>query len=184
MDSSLNPGEVDGISHVTVGLGWDPSTAGATEFDLDASAIALAADGRAPSRDFFVYFNNVSSPRGEIAHLGDNLTGEDEGDDEQIDIRLDLLSQAIVRLVFPVTIHDAGYRRQSFGDIRNAYIRVFDPADGHQIARYDLSNKARHEDAMVFGEMYRVGGSWAFRGLERPVLGGLTGIAREFGLPV
>jgi tellurium resistance protein TerD len=173
-----------GLSRVTVGLGWDPNVTGGAEFDLDASAIALTADERALSREFFVYFNNLSTPRGEIRHQGDNLTGEYEDDDERIDIRLDLLPPAVVRIVFAVTIYGAQFRRQSFGDVRNAYIRVVDTASGAELARFDLSRGAAGSDAMLFGEVYRDAGGWLFRGLGHPREGGLTGIARSFGIDV
>ncbi|WP_239334543.1 TerD family protein [Frankia sp. CiP3] len=180
-----------GLTHITVGLGWDPDLTGSTEFDLDASAIALTADGRAASRDFFVYFNNLTSPRHEIVHRGDNLTGAaegngtgDPGDDEQIDIRLDRLSHSITRIVFPVSIYHAEDRQQSFGDVRNAYIRVLDAESGNQIARYDLTTQAATETAMLFGEVAREGNGWTFRALGEGRVTGLTGIAREYGLDV
>ncbi|WP_131747277.1 TerD family protein [Frankia sp. Cppng1_Ct_nod] len=176
-----------GLTHITVGLGWDPDLTGSTEFDLDASAIALTADGRAPSRDFFVYFNNLSTPHGEIVHRGDNLTGEADGavgDDEQIDIRLDRLSRSITRIVFPVSIYHADDRQQSFGDVRNAYIRVLDADSGTQLARYDLTTQAATETAMLFGEVTRDNAGWAFRALGQGRATGLTGIAREYGLDV
>ncbi len=180
-----------GLTHITVGLGWDPDLTGSTEFDLDASAIALTADGRAPSRDFFVYFNNLSSPLSEIVHRGDNLTGEADGDgsgestdDEQIDIRLDRLSRSITRIVFPVSIYHAEDRQQNFGDVRNAYIRVLDTDSGTQVARYDLTTQAATETAMLFGEVVRDGTGWTFRALGEGRVTGLTGIAREYGLDV
>lgn len=179
---SVALGKDDGLTRVTVGLGWDPAPRGADEdFDLDASVLALGADDRIVSREYFVFFNNLTSPRGEIVHRGDNLTGEGDGDDEQIDIQLDALSRTIVRIVFAVTIHNADYRHQSFGDVRNAFIRVVDTAHGTLLARYDLSTDAATETAMLFGELYRADGGWRFRALGQGRIDGLAGIARQFG---
>lgn len=173
------------VHQITVGLGWDPpSPDSRTEFDLDASAIALTGDDRVPSAEYFVYFNRLATPRGEISHRGDNLTGEEPGDNEQIDVRLDALSQGIVRVVFAVTIHDADYRRQSFGDVANAYIRVLDQATGAELARYDLSTDAAAETAMLFGEVHRDGTGWRFRPLGEGRPTDLTGIARHYGVDV
>jgi tellurium resistance protein TerD len=173
-----------GLHHVTVGLGWDPNRTGFTEFDLDASAIALTDEGRAPSREYLVYFNNLSSPRGELRHRGDNLTGDQAGDDEQIDVQLDALSRIITRVVFTVTIHDADYRGQSFGDVQGAYIRVMASDTGRELARYDLTTHAATETAMLFGELYRTHAGWEFRAIGEGRLGSLDGIARHYGLDV
>jgi tellurium resistance protein TerD len=172
------------LTRVTVGLGWDPAAPGAQEIDLDASAIALGADGLAPSREFFVFFNNLSSPRGEIAHRGDNLTGEGSGDDEQIEVQLDALSSAITRIVFPVTIHNADFRQQDFGHVRNAFIRVVDSARSAELARFNLSTDAATETGMLFGELYRDAAGWHFRALGQGRVTGLAGIAREYGVDV
>ncbi|MBL7500909.1 TerD family protein [Frankia sp. CNm7] len=173
------------LTRVTVGLGWDPAPRGSTEdFDLDASALALGTDGRIVSRDYFVFFNNLSSPRGEIRHRGDNLTGEGAGDDEQIDIQLDELSRAVERVVFAVTIHNADYRGQNFGDIRNAFIRVVDAVRGVELVRYNLTTDAATDTAMLFGELHHDGTGWHFRALGQGRLDGLAGIARQFGFTV
>ncbi|KJE20636.1 putative stress response protein, TerZ- and CABP1 [Frankia torreyi] len=172
------------LTHITVGLGWDPNRPGAEEFDLDASAIALQENDRAPSLSYFVYYNNLSSPRGEIVHRGDNLTGEGAGDDEQIDVRLDLLSSAITRIVFPVSIHNADYRHQSFGDVHGAYIRVVSTDTGDELVRYDLSSTAARDTSMLFGELHRDGGGWHFRALGEGGVAGLAEIARGYGLDV
>jgi tellurium resistance protein TerD len=174
-----------GLTRVVVGLGWDPAPHGADEdFDLDASALALGADDRILSRDYFVFFNNLASPRGEIVHRGDNLTGEGDGDDEQIEVNLDKLSQTVVRIVFAVTIHNADYRHQSFGGVRNAFIRVVDAAAGQELARHNLSTDAAAETAMLFGELFRANGGWRFRALGQGRVDGLKGIARQFGFAV
>jgi tellurium resistance protein TerD len=172
------------LTHLTVGLGWDPNRPGAEEFDLDASAIALQSDDRAPSRSYFVYYNNLSSPRGEIVHRGDNLTGEGAGDDEQIEVRLDLLSSAITRIVFPVSIHNADYRHQSFGDVHGAYIRVVDTDTDEELVRYDLSTTAARDTSMLFGELLRARDGWRFRAIGEGGVSGLAEIARSYGLDV
>jgi len=173
------------LTRVTVGLGWDPAPSSADEdFDLDASALVLGADGRIVSRDYFVFFNNLTSTYDEVTHRGDNLTGEGGGDDEQIDVQLDKLSGTVERVVFAVTIHNADYRRQNFGDMRNAYIRVVDATRGGELARYHLTTEAATETAMLFGELYRDSGGWRFRALGQGRRDGLAGIARQFGFDV
>ncbi|MCK9894120.1 TerD family protein [Frankia sp. AgB32] len=174
----------DVLTHITVGLGWDPNRPGAEEFDLDASAIALQGDGRAPGLSYFIYYNNLSSPRGEIVHRGDNLTGEGAGDDEQIDVRLDLLSSAITRIVFPVSIHNADYRHQSFGDVHGAYIRVVNADTDEELVRYDLSSSAARDTSMLFGELLRSADGWHFRAVGEGGVDGLAEIARAYGLAV
>jgi tellurium resistance protein TerD len=173
------------LSRVTVCLGWDPAAKGAADdFDLDASVFALGADDRIIAPGYFVFFNNLSSPRGEIRHQGDNLTGDGDGDDEQIEIELDELSRTVVRVVFVVTIHNADYRHQDFGDVRNAYIRVVDSVRGVELARYDLSTEAKHETAMLFAEIYRGESGWRFRALGQGRIDDLAGVARQFGFAI
>ncbi len=150
---------------MSVGLGWDIRTTTGTDFDLDASAIALGADKKVLSDQHFVFFNNLRSPPdGSIEHAGDNLTGEGEGDDEVIKVDLAGVPPEVDSIVFPpVSIYDADARSQSFGQVRNAFIRVVNQAGGGEIARYDLSEDASTETAMVFGELYRHGAEWKFR---------------------
>ncbi|OHV34972.1 MULTISPECIES: TerD family protein [Pseudofrankia] len=173
------------LTRVTVGLGWDPAPRGSEEdFDLDASALALRADGRIVSRDYFVFFNNLSSTHNEITHRGDSLTGEGDGDNEQIDVQLDALPPTVERVVFAVTIHNADYRRQDFGHVQHAFIRVVDAVRGVQLARYDLTHEAAADTAMLFGELYRDDRGWHFRALGQGRQDGLAGIARQFGFDV
>jgi len=176
--------EAPGLTAVTVGLGWDVRTTTGTEFDLDASAIVLGADGKVLSDKHFIFFNNKTSPDGTIEHTGDNLTGEGEGDDEQIKVNLASLSADVDKVVFPVSIYDADSRSQSFGQVRNAFIRVVNQAGSGEIARYDLTEDASTETAMVFGELYRSGGDWKFRAVGQGYASGLAGIARDFGVNV
>ncbi|MDI2126161.1 TerD family protein [Yinghuangia seranimata] len=173
-----------GLSSVAVGLGWDVRATSGADFDLDASALLLSATGRVPSDLHFVFYNNLTSPDGSVQHTGDNLTGEGEGDDEVVNVELAAIPQDIERIVFPVSIHDADVRGQSFGQVRNAYIRVVDRVGGAELARYDLTEDASTETAMIFGELYRNGSEWKFRAVGQGYASGLAGIARDFGVDV
>jgi tellurium resistance protein TerD len=174
--------EAPGLSAVTIGLGWDERTTNGEAFDLDASAIILGADGTALSDKHFVFFNNLTSPDGSVEHTGDNLTGGGDGDDEQIKLNLAGMAAEAERVVFPVSIYDAEGRHQAFGQVRNAFIRVVDQADGRELTRYDLSEDASTETAMIFGELYRNGGEWKFRAVGQGYASGLAGIAKDFGI--
>ena len=176
--------EAPGLQKVVVGLGWDARTTDGQAFDLDASAIGCDADGRAVSNQHFVFFNNKQSPDGAIVHSGDNVTGEGAGDDEQIVVDFSGAPAALGRIVFPVSIYDAETRGQNFGQVRNAFIRVMDQATNSEIARYDLSEDASTETAMVFGELYRSGAEWKFRAVGQGYSAGLAGIARDFGVNI
>ncbi len=173
-----------GLTAVTVGLGWDVRSTTGVDFDLDASAIACDANGKVASDQHFVFFNNLKSPDGSIEHTGDNLTGEGEGDDEQINVNVASVPAEIDKVVFPVSIYDADSRQQNFGQVRNAFIRVVNQANGSELARYDLTEDASTETAMVFGELYRAGAEWKFRAVGQGYATGLSGIARDFGVNV
>ncbi|GAA3077087.1 calcium homeostasis/redox stress adaptation protein [Streptomyces olivoverticillatus] len=176
--------EAPGLTAVTIGLGWDVRTTTGADYDLDASALLCDASGKVVSDQHFVFFNNLSSPEGSVVHSGDNLTGGGDGDDEQIQIALTTVPDRVARIVFPVSIYDAEQRGQSFGQVRNAFIRVVNQADGREIARYDLTEDASTETAMVFGELYRHGGEWKFRAIGQGYASGLAGIAQDFGVNV
>jgi len=176
--------EAPGLTNVIVGLGWDIRSTTGTDFDLDASAIVLGADGKAVSDKHFIFFNNLTSPDATVEHTGDNLTGEGEGDDEQVKVNLAGMAAEVDKIVFPVSIYDADSRSQSFGQVRNAFIRVVNATGGSEIARYDLSEDASTETAMVFGELYRNGAEWKFRAVGQGYASGLSGIARDFGVNV
>ncbi len=173
-----------GLSAVTVGLGWDVRTTTGTDFDLDASAIGCGADGKVASDQHFVFFNNLKSPDGAIEHTGDNLTGEGEGDDEQIKVNLGSAPAEMDKIVFPVSIYEGEARSQSFGQVRNAFIRVVNQVNNTELARYDLSEDASTETAMVFGELYRSGSEWKFRAVGQGYASGLRGIAKDYGVNV
>jgi tellurium resistance protein TerD len=176
--------QAPGLSAVVVGLGWDPRTTTGADFDLDASAIMVDMSGKVLSDSHFVFFNNLKSPDGSVEHMGDNLTGGGEGDDEQIKVNLDAVPAECGKVVFPVSIYDADSRQQNFGQVRNAFIRIVNQADNGEIARYDLTEDAATETAMVFGEIYRSFGEWKFRAVGQGYASGLRGIAQDFGVNV
>ena len=176
--------EAPGLSAVLIGLGWDVRTTTGADYDLDASALLLNASGRVASDQHFVFYNNLRSPDGSVEHTGDNLTGEGEGDDEVIKVNLAGVPADVHKIVFPVSIYEAESRQQSFGQVRNAFIRVVNQANSQEIARYDLSEDASTETAMVFGELYRHSGEWKFRAVGQGYASGLAGIASDFGVNV
>ena len=167
--------EAPGLTNVLVGLGWDVRTTTGADFDLDASAIMVNATGKVISDQHFVFFNNLMSPDGTVEHTGDNLTGEGEGDDEIIKVNLAAVPAEVEKIVFPVTIYDADARRQSFGQVRNAFIRVVNADNDAELTRYDLTEDASTETAMVFGELYRNGAEWKFRAVGQGYASGLRG---------
>ena len=172
------------LTAVTVGLGWDVRTTTGSDFDLDASALLTNAEGKVAIDGNFIFFNNLKSPDGSVEHTGDNLTGEGEGDDEAIKVDLATVPADVDKIVFPVSIYEAESRQQSFGQVRNAFIRVVNQADNNELARYDLSEDASTETAMVFGELYRNGAEWKFRAIGQGYASGLRGIAQDFGVNV
>ena len=176
--------EAPGLTAVLIGLGWDARVTTGHDFDLDASALACGASGRVLSDQHFIFFNNLVSPDGTIEHTGDNLTGDGDGDDEAIKIDLAKVSDDVAKIVFPVSIYDADARLQNFGQVSNAFIRVVNQENGVEIARYDLTEDASTETAMIFGEVYRHNGDWKFRAVGQGYASGLAGIARDYGVNV
>ncbi|PBC78773.1 tellurium resistance protein TerD [Streptomyces sp. TLI_235] len=176
--------EAPGLTSVIVGLGWDVRSTTGADFDLDASALLCGENGRVMTDQHFVFYNNLASPDGSVEHSGDNLTGGGDGDDEQIKVELVAVPLAVSKIVFPVSIYDAENRLQNFGQVRNAFIRVVDQATGREVARYDLSEDASSETAMVFGELYRHGADWKFRAIGQGYASGLRGIALDYGVNV
>ena len=175
--------EAPGLTAVTVGLGWDVRTTTGEEFDLDGSALLLT-DGEVSSDENFVYFNNLVSPDGSVEHTGDNLTGEGEGDDEAIKVTVTAVPPDVDKLIVAVTIHDAQARGQNFGQVENAFIRIVNDENAVEIARYDLSEDASVETAMIFGEVYRHGDEWKFRAVGQGYTGGLGPLAQSYGINV
>ncbi|MFR9753997.1 TerD family protein [Nocardia sp. 004] len=172
------------LTKIAVGLGWDVRTTTGADYDLDASALACGPNLKVLSDKHFVFYNNLHSPEGSIEHTGDNLTGAGEGDDEVINVDLAATPPNITNIFFPVSIHDADARGQSFGQIRNAFIRVVDANTGTELARYDLTEDASTETAMIFGELYRHNNEWKFRAIGQGYASGLAGIARDYGVNV
>jgi tellurium resistance protein TerD len=176
--------EAPGLTNVVVGLGWDVRSTTGADYDLDASAIMLNTSGRVLSDMHFVFFNNLTSPDGTVEHTGDNLTGEGDGDDEAIKVNLAAMAPEVDKIVFAVSIYDADTRRQNFGQVSNAFIRVVNAADDRELTRFDLTEDASTETAMVFAEVYRRGLEWKFRAVGQGYASGLAGIARDYGVNV
>ena len=176
--------EVPGLTNIVIGLGWDTRSTDGQDFDLDASMFVLNESNKVRSDSDFIFYNNKVGADGSVEHLGDNLTGEGEGDDEQIKVNLTAVPQDVANLAVGVTIHEADTRNQNFGMVSNAFIRVVNGADNSEIARYDLSEDASTETAMVFGEVYRRGGEWKFKAVGQGFQGGLGPLARNYGVNV
>ena len=175
---------VPGLKAVTVGLGWDARATDGTAFDVDASVFLLKADARVRSDADFIFYNNPKSTDGSVEHRGDNRTGAGEGDDEAVSVLLEKVPGDVEKISVAVTIHDADARRQNFGMISKAFVRVINQADNAEIARYDLSEDSSTETAMVFGEVYRNGTEWKFRAVGQGFQGGLGALAKNFGVNV
>ncbi|OLS61934.1 TerD family protein [Pseudomonas putida] len=176
--------EAPGLSEIIVGLGWDPRVTDGTEFDLDASVFITGESGKVLNDASFIFYNNKLSADGSVEHQGDNRSGQGEGDDEQVNVKLTGLAAEVKKLVFAVTIHDAEARKQSFGQVSNAYIRVVNKADGKEIARYDLSEDASTETAMIFGELYRHNDEFKFKAIGQGFAGGLKPLAEAYGVSI
>ena len=168
-----------GLQHVIVGLGWDPNTTGGADYDLDASAFMLGADGKLLADEYLVFYNNQESADHAVKSSGDDTTGgnSDGGDDESLEVRLDKVSPAVQEIVFVVTIYDAINRRQNFGQVRNAYIRICDANTNEEICRYDLDEDFSTQNGVEFGRLYRRGGAWRFE-----AMGNGTVCRKSFGL--
>ena len=177
--------ENPGLSKVVVGLGWDVNaydTGG--DFDLDASAFLLKDNGKVSRQEDFVFYGNLAHPSGSVVHQGDNLTGVGDGDDEQIKIDLSSVPEGITKIAFAATIYDADERRQNFGQVNNAYIRIYDESNGQEIIRYDLGEDFSIETAVIFGELYKHNGEWKFNAIGSGFQGGLAAICINYGIDV
>lgn len=174
-----------GLTKVVVGLGWDVNqfdTGG--DFDLDAAAFLLGDSGRVTKGEDFVFYGNLKHPSGGVEHMGDNLTGQGEGDDEQIRIDLTKIPENISKVAFTATIYDAEVRRQNFGQVSNAFIRIYNEANGEEMLRYDLGEDFSIETAAVFGELYKNNGEWKFNAIGSGYQGGLAALCANFGVDV
>ncbi len=174
-----------GLKKVVVGLGWDVNqfdTGG--DFDLDAAAFLLEDSGKVSGSDDFVFYGNLKHPSGSVQHMGDNLTGAGDGDDEQIMIDLSMVPANVTKIAFTVTIYDAETRRQNFGQVNNAFIRIYNEENGEEMLRYDLGEDFSIETAAVFGELYKNGDEWKFNAIGSGYQGGLAALCANFGVDV
>jgi tellurium resistance protein TerD len=172
------------LSKLIVGLGWDPRATDGAEFDLDASVFMLNAAGKVRGEQDFIYYNQKKSAEGSVEHTGDNRSGEGDGDDESINVDLALVPADIDKISVTVTIHDAETRKQSFGQVANAFIRIVNAVTGVEIVRFDLAEDASTETAMVFGELYRNNGEWKFRAVGQGYAGGLKAMCGQYGINI
>ena len=171
-----------GLSKVIIGLGWDTNKFDGPDFDLDASAFLLSENNKCAAPGDFVFYNNLKHNSGSVTHLGDNLTGVGDGDDEQLKIDLSKVPAQIQKIVIAVTIHMAKERSQNFGLVANAFVRVVDENTGTELLRYDLSEDYSVETALVFSEIYRYGSEWKFAAVGQGFNDGLSGLVRLYGL--
>ncbi|MBC6443563.1 MAG: TerD family protein [Rhodobacteraceae bacterium] len=174
--------EAPGLTRVLLGLGWDERATDGQDFDLDASLFMLNAGGKCRSDADFIFYNQMHSSCGSVSHTGDNRTGAGDGDDEAIRVDLSKVPADVQTLAVTVTIHDHETRRQSFGQVANAFIRIVNEDNGAEVVRYDLSEDYSTETAMVFGELYRHNGEWKFRAVGQGYNGGLGAMASQYGL--
>ncbi len=172
------------LKNLIVGLGWDARPTDGVDFDLDASAFMVKDDGKVRSDSDFIFYNQTKSTCGSVEHTGDNRTGAGDGDDESVVVLLDKIPADIQRVVFTVTIHDAESRKQNFGQVSQAYVRVVNKDSNSEVARYDLSEDASIETAMIFGEIYKHGAEWKFKAVGQGYAGGLAALARQYGINI
>jgi len=172
-----------GLTNITVGVGWDTNKYdGGQDFDLDSSIFLLNAAGKCETEKDFVFFNNLQGGNGSVVHTGDNLTGEGDGDDEQVQINLSNVPATVERIAFTITIHEADERSQNFGQVSNSYVRIVNDAGGEELIRYDLGEDFSIETAVVVGELYRHGSEWKFNAIGSGYQGGLTSLVKDYGL--
>ncbi len=171
------------LKNIMVGLGWDVNAfdSGA-DFDLDAAAFMVGSNGKCPTEKEFVFYGNLEHTSGAIKHMGDNLTGAGDGDDEQIHLDLTKIPANVEKVAFTVTIYDAEVRRQNFGQVSNAFIHIIDEATGTELIRYDLGEDFSIETAVVVGELYRHGGEWKFNAIGSGFQGGLAALCAHYGI--
>ena len=167
------------LSRAVLGLGWDTRATDGQDFDLDASAFLLGANGKVRSEADFIFYNQLKSVDGSVEHTGDNRTGAGEGDDERIKLDLSRIPADVQTVAFTVTIHEAESRRQNFGQVRNAFIRLLNEDTGSEIVRFDLGEDFSTETAVIFAEVYRHGGEWKFRAVGQGYAGGLKALANN-----
>ncbi len=172
-----------GLKNVMVGLGWDVNAfdSGA-DFDLDAAAFMCGANGVCPTEKEFIFYGNLVHSTESVQHMGDNLTGGGDGDDEEIMIDLEKVPANIEKIAFTVTIYEAEKRRQNFGQVSNAFIRIVDSSNNTELIRYDLGEDFSIETAIVVGELYRNNGEWKFNAIGSGFQGGLAALCGHYGI--
>lgn len=170
----------NGLTKIGVGLGWDTNESVGADFDLDASAFCLGANDKLVSQGHFIFYNNLSLANGAIVHTGDNLTGEGDGDDELLLVDIGKDDGSIEQIVFVVTIHDAEARKQNFGQVRNAFIRIFNDATKEEILKYELDEDFSIETALSFGRLYKRNGEWKFEASGSGSAGGLQAFLDKY----
>ena len=153
------------LNKLIIGLGWDARSTDGTDFDLDASAFMVKEDGKVRSNSDFIFYNQLRTPCGSVEHTGDNRTGEGEGDDESILVSLDKIPTDIISIFITVTIHDAEIRKQNFGQVSQAFVRIINKDSGVEVVRYDLSEDASTETAMIFCQIYKHNNEWKFKAI-------------------
>ena len=172
-----------GLNNIHVGLGWDVNAFDSgTSFDLDASVFIADASGKCPSDKEFIFYGNKEHTSGAVKHMGDNTTGEGDGDDEQIHIELNKVPDNLEKIAFTVTIYEAEQRHQNFGQVSNAYIRIIDEATGTELVRFDLGEDFSIETAVVVGELYKNNGEWKFNAIGSGFQGGLAALCGHYGI--
>ncbi len=173
------------LSKILVGLGWDINqfNSGA-EFDLDASVFLAGSNNKCATEADFIFYGNLTHPSGGVNHNGDNLTGEGDGDDEQITVDLSLIPDNISKIAFTATIYEADVRRQNFGQVENAYIRLVDEVTETEIIRFDLGEDFSIETSIVVGEIYRHQNEWKFNAIGSGFHGGLAALCNHYGIEV
>jgi tellurium resistance protein TerD len=165
----------------TIGLGWDTnSSSTGTGFDLDASVFILGENKKLVSDEHLIFYNNLKSPDGGVEHTGDNLTGDGDGDDEQIQVDLSKMDPKAAEICLVVTIHEAESRRQNFGQVRNSFVRVFDATTNQEILKYELEEDFSIETAVEFGRIYKRNGEWKFEAVGVGMKGGLQDYLNKY----
>lgn len=173
-----------GLKRILLGLGWDARATAGADFDLDATAFLVGDNGKVRIEEDFIYYRQLISLCGSVEHTGDNRSGSGDGDDEAIKIDLEKVPSMVKRIVICVTIDDADARRQNFGQVGNAFMRIVDIDTDAEIARFDLSEDYSTETAMIFGEIYRHSGDWKFKAVGQGFSGGLAAMCGQFGVAV
>ena len=174
-----------GLSKILVGLGWDTNKYdGGSAFDLDVAAFLTADDGKVANDGNFIFYGNLKDPSGAVTHLGDNLTGEGDGDDEQLVIDLNAVPADVEKIAFSVTIYDADVRKQNFGQVSNSFIRIVNNDSNEELIRYDLGEDFSIETAVVVAELYRHNGEWKFNAVGSGFEGGLHALCKNYGVNI